>query len=383
MIFLYRQLLIGIAILGLSWSIKLFLGEVRFDRSLLSACLVLWVMMLFISWVIYNRHTQGWSKLGLFIGPIICFMMISSVPVSTERVRRFLSFFLALFIGKCFYQLIYYRIPHTIDHRLKYFGNPIVYGQLLAMVCILLLFLMRNEKILAKILGYIALLLISLSGLFFTYARGAWLGLIAGLFWFIGTNAKNRLVLKLVIFLVIFGLGALLVEPCLISRIDSIFSLTAITNVQRLVIWKASLQMFSSSPFFGVGLNMFPVYFQKISHNPLIPTANHAHNNLLNILVEFGLIGLGIWLLLIAAIIIKIRDIFRNHPDSFNRSLGQVIITWLITIFMHGLTDYTFAMIIPMTLFMVLLGLLVGMENTNTVRSTTAHLKISNLVQEQ
>ena len=291
LIFFYRHLNIGMVILGLAWIGKLLMREVRIDKSLLTVSLVLLALVLGASWVIVANQVPGIKKLWVFLLPIVCFLIISSVPVPGRGIRIFPFYFLALIIGKCFYQLIYYRAPHTLTHRLVFFGNPIVYGQMIVMAVIFWLAVILYERTIARAICYSIVFFIGLTGLFFTYARGAWLGFIAALIWLIGSHLKNRLVVILTIILIIFGIGVFIIEPNLANRIGSIFSLTAVTNAQRLVIWKTSLRIFATSPVSGLGFGMFPRYFQKFNHNPLISAANHAHNNLLNILVEFGLIG--------------------------------------------------------------------------------------------
>ena len=69
------------------------------------------------------------------------------------------------------------------------------------------------------------------------------------------------------------------------------------------------------------------------------------------------------WLLPAVAIFIRIYKNQRAATDPFHLYLGQTLIAWLISLLVHGLTDYTLAMYVPMTLFMMVLGLWVASEN--------------------
>jgi O-antigen ligase len=71
----------------------------------------------------------------------------------------------------------------------------------------------------------------------------------------------------------------------------------------RTRIWKAGLRVARSHPLLGVGSGAFPQAVKPQLGVPAIPGHTYvAHNTYLSILVECGLVGLGLFLLLVASL---------------------------------------------------------------------------------
>ena len=138
--------------------------------------------------------------------------------------------------------------------------------------------------------------LIVIVAMCFCRSRGAWLALGAvGLLWFLGF--RNRFIRQwqmrvLVVVAVLVG-ATLLVHPYVQRQWR--------TDV-RPMIWKATLNMISARPLLGHGLGayvaVYPAY--RLPEYFLRPKAtnvtDHAHNELLEIAAEQGLIGLVVTL---------------------------------------------------------------------------------------
>ncbi|HZQ06343.1 MAG TPA: O-antigen ligase family protein, partial [Anaerolineae bacterium] len=160
------------------------------------------------------------------------------------------------------------------------------------------------------------------AALFYSYSRGAWIGVAAAL----GATAVLALVrtrraamialgLALVV-LVVIGLGEINVVPDIITErfatvsdyfgFDDVRGVNAndanFAIVERRAHWQAALGMFEDSPWLGVGFGNYAIAYPNYSLPHWDDPLGHAHNYYLNVLAEAGVIGFVAYLLLWGAI---------------------------------------------------------------------------------
>jgi putative inorganic carbon (hco3(-)) transporter len=96
----------------------------------------------------------------------------------------------------------------------------------------------------------------------------------------------------------------------------------------------AALRMFESRPLLGYGWGTFPRYgphFYHVAKNYPLSSVGEVHNVVLSNAAELGVVGLGLWLLgLAAAMIAPFRR--RGPPSLEPWKLGLVAVTvaWLV-----------------------------------------------------
>jgi O-antigen ligase len=143
-----------------------------------------------------------------------------------------------------------------------------------------------------------------------TGSRTCWLyliGLIAlsAVFFRLDRSVVNRRLLwffawSLVALIVLPLLSAVLYQPDAVSAVSRLGS-SELAAEERPRIWHAALLMFLSAPVLGVGYRHFGWnHFELQAQMPeprMLGFTDHAHNLLLHIMAEFGLIGLCILLL--------------------------------------------------------------------------------------
>ncbi len=193
-----------------------------------------------------------------------------------------------------------------------------------------------------------SLLLLSLSTLtiFLTYSRTSYITLTFVLFiiYYINKNAKKAILSFRMLF---FGLlPALLVIYWLIyySPLNSTFLETDAGDMYeaRFDHWLIGLEIFKSSPIFGVGINTHlefisrNVKLYREIHNEFL-TTNPIHNTHLIILAETGIIGLLMWIYFIVSSIKKAK---LNVANSNNLILSLTQIGLLVTYIIYGVTDW-------------------------------------------
>jgi O-antigen ligase len=149
-----------------------------------------------------------------------------------------------------------------------------------------------------------------------TGSRSAWVYLaglmtLSAVFWGLGPSRANRRLLglctlALVACILLPWLDKLLLEPDLPTAASRLGA-SEIAAEARPRIWEASLLMFRASPLLGVGFRQFG--WHHFALNPDMPQprmlgfTDHAHNLLLHVLAEFGLVGFillvafaGLWI---------------------------------------------------------------------------------------
>jgi O-antigen ligase len=189
-------------------------------------------------------------------------------------------------------------------------------------------------------------------GLLLCHSRGAWLGLACvGLFWFVAGAGWPRLAVRL------FVTGLVVVAATVGLR--GYLTQHWQTEV-RPVIWKSTARMIATRPLIGHGLGTFvteyprfrlPEYFRRRSATNV---TDHAHNELLEIAAEQGLLGLVATLWLWGAAFA--HGLRSCRADKFR--WGLVGATGVLVV--HGLLDVGLRYPPNQTLLWFLLGLLLA-----------------------
>jgi probable O-glycosylation ligase (exosortase A-associated) len=213
-------------------------------------------------------------------------------------------------------------------------------GLVLNMSLPLLLFLAREEprKWLRRVLW--ASFFLTMVAVPFTYSRGAVLGLAAVLA-MLFLRASRRL---LVIGLALFGIVAFSYFAPMqwFERMQTLESYEADESAQlRLMSWRVGYEIARDSPIFGGGFKVFTHRATYDIYMPEYPRSfgHDAHSIYFNLLGEHGWIGLGLFLLLVAAIFATLRRLRKtatSHPElawvgNYAHMFQASIVTYLVT----------------------------------------------------
>lgn len=92
----------------------------------------------------------------------------------------------------------------------------------------------------------------------------------------------------------------------------------------RRLHWQAAVNMIKSHPCIGVGINTFSINYNRYKVFPDFYSGSYAHNSYLHLAAEIGLIGFGIFILMIICVIKGWWRSYRiiNTPDLQAISLG-------------------------------------------------------------
>lgn len=219
-----------------------------------------------------------------------------------------------------------------------------------------------------------------LSGLWFG-ARDMALGTLVGLLvaMVIGgltaTALRRRWGFLLLTLLLLLGVlflllgGERLIPTALVERLLDFLPYLRITSVEgiplsdenyaiveRLAHWQAAWRMVSDNPLLGVGIGNYVPVYPAYALPGWEDAMGHAHNYYLNIAAEAGLVGLGGYLFLWAAIFWHGWRVYRGAQDQW-RGITLGILGVMVAFCAHSLFDnlYVHGMNIHLAL---LLGLL-------------------------
>lgn len=201
------------------------------------------------------------------------------------------------------------------------------------------------------------------AGMFFCQSRGAWVGLGgAGVVWaFMATGKRGRL---FVLVLAVTGMAA-----------GAWYLTREWQRDVRPVIWQSTLRMIATQPVIGHGLGTFtteypqyrlPEYFQRPK---AAPVTDHAHNELLEIAAEQGVLGVAavVWLWGTA--------LWRGWRRAVaGEPAVRPCLAAAIVLFVHGILDVGLRYAPDGPLFWLLLGVLVAGDETTVPAACTMRL---------
>ncbi|MBL7749133.1 MAG: O-antigen ligase family protein [Chitinophagaceae bacterium] len=211
----------------------------------------------------------------------------------------------------------------------------------------------KRENIRLYLTAAIAILI---AGVFFSYARGAWLALAAGMlsYWLI---KKRLLVIAYVTFIIITVAGVFwlknndrylqyahdyqttIFHTNFNEHFIATYTLKDVSTAERFYRWIAGVRMLKDGGLTGYGPGTFynnyksytiPAYKTWVSHNPEHST---VHNYFLLVAIEQGLPGLFFWLLLAGALLYYAQRLYHRVADIYYKIVAitsGVILTMIM-----------------------------------------------------
>ena len=247
-----------------------------------------------------------------------------------------------------------------------FFRNHVNYSAMLVcMLPVLVAFYHLNKRRNLRVLVIAAIAIVSVA-LFFSYARGAWLALLAGAaaFWLI----KKRLLLHAYIASIIITVGLLfwikgndrylqyahdykttIFHKNFSEHLIATYKLKDVSTEERFYRWIAGVRMIKDNWLTGFGPNTFynnykgytvPAYKTWVSNNPEHST---VHNYFLLTAIEQGIPGLFFLLLLFGAMIYYVQKLYYRIKDTFYRTAalttGTVLTMIIVVNFLSDLIE--------------------------------------------
>ena len=245
-----------------------------------------------------------------------------------------------------------FRVRGTMDSKMTFAG---VLMLVILMTLAQLLFQTHRRQL---VWAVPALLLIT-AALLMTQTRSAWCGLIAGCGVIFALRQKALLLALPLVALVVL----LLVPQTIKIRALSIVNRQEITAQERLSMWSSGVRIIRDHPWTGVGMGalarIYPHYREPDS--PVDPKRRlgHLHNNIIQVTVERGLLGLACWLWIWVAYGYQTWHIYERLGPKQRQAKALVVgsLASVIGFHIEGLFEHTFGDSEVITLLYFLMAL--------------------------
>lgn len=336
---------IGVGGLVILTAVKLIFDKsIKFDFKSILYLAIMFVVVQIISALFSADKAHAFDQLYRKTPIYIVYFSAILLFNDTKNLQKFLAvFFIFTAIVSCveitrFF--IDYNSQTLSEFRLQYFGYPVTNGQIKMLILLIMipLIISKSDFILNKVI----LILLSLPIIvtfYLTNARNAVLGLVAGLIIF--GALKNRYFL---IGLVLIIGGFLLLAPLPVKeRILSIADMNHPSNHSRFVMWETGMKIIKDHPFIGVGDVDIKKVYEQYKKPELHGEGSHMHNNVIQITVTSGLIGLAVWLCWMLLIFLKqIKCYTATKQNEFLNIIAVSSICSMIAFQISGLTEWNF-----------------------------------------
>jgi len=241
----------------------------------------------------------------------------------------------------------------------SYFQDPQKFGQYLSMLCFV--FLIKSQF--KKSVGILNIFFFSIMilAVLLTGARAAFLGCCVGLSIIIFSKKKSNLAPFAFISVLLYLLVTSFSEYfSFFNRSDDFDSSVEIRNQ----IWNEGFQIFFEHPFLGIGIGNHHNYILEHSLDGYYLINNEiifygTESGYLQLLIEYGIFGFIIALLIILTPVILATLSFRKYKDSNTIVLLASTVSWLVAfVTVNSLSDKRIFVILT-----TLLSLLIVFKN--------------------
>ena len=235
-------------------------------------------------------------------------------------------------------------------HAVGLFDHHLTYGNSLMMVLFLNVALFFSASSRKEKIALAGAFVLSLAALFFTYARGPWMGFMAGCMLYGFVKGKKGMAI-LAVAVILIGGAFYFGSKSVRDRMETVAASQA--DVERIITWQIAVKMIKDYPIFGVGPGMFHqmVDSYRTGYNVHFTSRSHAHNSYLQVLVESGIVGfIPLVMVLTTLFYVGSRKMYDKFIPPLSReltlgSMAALTAFWVAALFQHNLGDGEVAML--------------------------------------
>jgi putative inorganic carbon (hco3(-)) transporter len=345
------------------------LGGFPFDKKILrhpiSLSILFMLFWLFITtltseipWVSFKTMlSQFWFVIPFFYVGAILFKKFSNI-------KRFMWLYMMGIIIVIFYTTIHHS-QYGFDEDAgnwvmrPFYNDHTAYGAALSMLMPFIIAFIFDKSYSFSIRATAVLVfLILFGGLFLSYSRASWIGIIGafGVYILVLLRIKFKWIALTIVLLagLLLSFQQQIVEVLernkqdssadFVEHVQSMYNITSdASNLERINRWQSGIRMFSERPLFGWGPGTYQfVYapFQRSKERTIISTnagdLGNAHSEYISPLSEQGLFGLVAILLVIIFGLYTGFKVHRNATDQRVRTIALAATLSLIAYFIHG-----------------------------------------------
>ncbi|SHH48496.1 O-antigen ligase family protein [Tepidibacter thalassicus] len=348
--FIPTKVLLGI----ISLNVVLFLVKRMYDNNFKLVCTPMDIfMILFSMTVVYSGLTSFTVKSSLSIG-ILYILFILFYFVAENTIKSYDSIYYAFvfmvfagFLVSLYGIYQHFTLADTVqawvdtemfeDIKSRVYStldNPNVLGEYLVLLIPMSIALFWESKKNSQRLIFIVTTITMIVCLVFTYSRGAWLGLMLALFIFVVFLDKRLILLGVVALLIM----PFVLPPSIINRFASIGNIQDSSSAYRISIWLGSLGIVKDYWISGIGMGteVFKMIYSRYALSAAY--ALHSHNLYIQLLIEFGIVGFSLFILMIGVFYKKLIISYKKK-SKFISTFMIALCSGLGGYLLQGLVD--------------------------------------------
>jgi O-antigen ligase len=358
-----NEIFMGLTIL--SWVVKLAVRKERINIPPLGWFFLIFLFVSIASAVASDYKFQGLRGVWDVTRYTITFILVIDIIQSPEQVKKVLwtlGFSTGIWVitGMIHQFLIAKR---ELFGLLKFFslGNKNSIGQYLQMVLSLTIGLLLNNSFSSREKGvWISISLVSLFALFLSGSKTMWVAFVLTLFIFAFLKRSHKVLIGTGCLILLFVAAAFISGQVRDMGFSILKAMEAPSMQIRYTGWKQCYHMFIDNPLLGVGPKCFMLARDKYN---IISDFGQAHNMVLQVACEMGIIGIGSLISWVVFYIYFIATYRKKVRDPIYLGIWFGGVGYLVTLAIGGITEPTIGGE-HSQLFMTLVGLMhVGLES--------------------
>lgn len=330
------------------------------------ATVAMWLVMLFVyltlTTVLCNRkRVHGALFLTAAAAGLVGFLACFQYLYRTVFGSTALSNQIWLPLDEWAYQYfpLDINLDMGVDRSASTFNNPNMLAEYLVMIAPIAGYYAFCGKRTTPRLMARAFTILAVFGAIISFSRGAYLALLSMLLLIIVTHLR-----KITPFMMCVIAAVSLIPEAIIGRFLSIGQ-GGHAVFERLEAWEIALEAIIDSPLIGMGPGVSNFWDYVVRMGVNVP---HAHNLILQVLVEGGFIAL--FLLCLVA-----TRLLQDSLTLLNRSrqaapVGRVFLMFAVAFIVHGMVDYPFLSPKLVGIFCMVLGFFDAMSGMYLTRRT-------------
>ncbi len=316
--------------------------------------LVLYILFAFMYFLIVNniKSKNQWYNL------VVIFVM-AGVVVGLVGIYQnfFLDSTIESWVDEEMFEDIQTRVYSTLD-------NPNVLGQYLVLAAPVAFAVLWSIKGALKKFVFFVFFVIMCVCLIFTWSRAAWVGIVLAVGFFLIIKDRRWAALCIVALLIM----PFVLPESIISRITSIGNFKDSSTAYRVSVWVASLRMAKDFWISGIGLGSGA--FERVYQNYALNGAGfalHSHNFYIQLVVEMGILGIILFLLIILS---AYKQIISIKENTINKNVAIAMGGALIGYLFQGVAEnlwYNYRMVLIFWIYMGILQSGVNVTKKNLI----------------
>jgi O-antigen ligase len=324
-------------------------------RSSLYLPLALFVTVSLVSAFLSTNPREGIVNLRNYILMIIIPIVAS---VGRERSLR-KALFLALVVSATasgLYGIVLFLLGRgagTLSRTAGSFSNAMTFGGVMLLLCSLFFAMAVSAKMDRRIrLAAFIAFPVTLAALFLSFTRSSWLGMICSVLIILLLQRRRLLPYCLGFILLLY----LLLPAPYKGRITSIWDPGYRTNVHRLQMIEGGWRIFKDHWIIGVGPIDLAELYEEQKPEGTVYIYGHLHNNIINVAVTLGVVGLALFLYLWCAFFGLMAGNLRSGIPPPERAWVAGSIGALSGFLVNGFFEWNFADAEVITLVYIIVG---------------------------